>query len=131
MRIVFDSLPKARAALVQALHTRGVKAYSGADTYSVFGHTDYGAFILSFLPGNRRTLVSNGVEIKVSLRNQGYGTKMCRLREDAAKDAGVTLLLATVMDSNLPEIRVLTKCGWSRLTQNLETACSLWGKTLS
>ena len=128
--VVSKDLAEARRLLIEALQKLGVKAYSAADRHGVFCSNDYGSFELSFLPGNRRTLVSHAVTIYPKYRGKGYGTLTCRIREDAAREAGVTLLLATVRDDNAAEIRVLTKCNWGRLTQNLETHCSLWGKTL-
>jgi hypothetical protein len=130
MRIITKNLAESRERLLVALRERGAKAIPAHGEHKVWGWTTYGAFALSFLPGNRRTLVSHEVEVFLRLRSRGYGTKMCALRESAAQEAGVTLMLATVMDDNLAEIRVLEKRKWSRLTQNKETKCSLWGKSL-
>lgn len=125
------SLQEARLWLAQALREVGLHAYEETTSkYTVHGFTMMPAshFSLSFMPGNRRTLISHAVNVETP--GKGVGTKLCELREQAARKAGVTLMLATVMDSNAAEIAVLTKCGWARLTQNEQTKCSLWGKQL-
>lgn len=126
-----SSLDEARRQLTQALRSRGVHAYEATTSkYDVFASTSATEFTLSFMPGNRRTVISHAVKVFPDYRNKGIGTQMCKLREDAAREAGITLMLATVVDSNWEEIRILEKCSWVRLTQNLNTHCSLWGKQL-
>jgi len=98
--------------------------------FEVRASSDATKFVLTFMPGNRRVLISHGVEVFPGFRGKGLGTSMCEMREQVARLAGVTLLLATVRDENLAEVRVLEKCGWKRLTQNEENKCSLWGKQL-
>lgn len=128
---VTKNLAEARQLLVEALRRRGVKVY-GATTnkYEVLAWTHETEFDLSFMPGNRRTVISHAVKVFPQYWGKGIGTKMCKLREEAAIEAGVTLMLATVMNSNAAEIRVLEKCGWQRFTNNERTGCSLWGKQL-
>jgi RimJ/RimL family protein N-acetyltransferase len=124
------STAQALDVLMEAVRSRGVPCTSSATPYGLISKTDIGTFELHFLPGNRRTLVSHGVVINPAHRGKGEGTRLCKLREEAAKVAGVTLLLATVRNDNVAEICVLEKCRWTRLTNNLDTQCSLWGKTL-
>jgi GNAT superfamily N-acetyltransferase len=124
------TLSVARAVLVHALWKRGAGATEGLSKYDVQCATKESVFKLSFMPGNRRTLISHAVEVFLEARGKGVGTKLNELREEAAREAGVTLMLATVRDDNTAEIRVLEKCGWTRFTQNHETHCSLWGKQL-
>lgn len=123
------SLLEARKLLVDALIERGI-SISGVGHYDITCASPVASFSLSFMPGNRRTLISHAALVKPEFRGKGVGTRMNKLREEAAREAGVTLMLATVRDDNAPEIRVLEKCEWKRLTQNTETKCSLWGKQL-
>lgn len=122
-------LTESKQLLKQALEARGVVVGAMA-SYAVICRTAHGNFSLSFMPGNCRTLISHGVVIDEACRGKGYGTADNKLREEAARAAGVTLILATVRDDNAPEIHILEKLGWSRLTQNQVTRCSLWGKQL-
>lgn len=126
-----ETLAEARQQLAQALRKRGVHGTEATtDKYRVDAWKGAVSFKLSFLPGNRRTLVSHDVVVTQEYRGQGLGTEACLLRESAAREAGVTLMLATVMDDNVAEVTVLEKCEWRRLTQNKTTKCSLWGKQL-
>lgn len=124
------SLEEARYRLLAALLQRDVKATLSSFPYDIVCYADEAKFSLSFMPGNRRTLISHDVEVYETCRRRGVGTRMCALREEAAREAGVTLILATVKDDNVAEVKILEKGGWSRLTQNSITGCSLWGKQL-
>jgi GNAT superfamily N-acetyltransferase len=124
-----ESLEQARELLLRALRQEGIEPEL-LSRYAISCRTSYTEFKLSFMPGNRRTLISHAVAIRPECRGHGLGTLYCRVRERAAREAGVTLMLATVMDDNKPEISLLLKCGWRRLTQNTTTHCSLWGKEL-
>jgi GNAT superfamily N-acetyltransferase len=131
MRVVTANLREARELLRKELVIRGFDAYEDpTNKYLVRAHDFTTQFSLSFMPGNRRTLISHAVSVHPEYRGKGLGTRNCELREDAARDAGVTLMLATVLDANVAEIRVLEKRSWVRFTQNKSTHCSLWGKIL-
>ena len=86
-------------------------------------------FTVSFMPGNRRILISHGVRIDEGLRGKGLGRKLLKLREEIAREAGVNLLLATVRDDNEIEQHLLITEEWVRLIQR-DTEISLWGKQL-
>lgn len=124
------SLLEAKYRLMAALMQRDVEVTQLSD-HEIYGKKAEATFHLSFMPGNRRTLISHGVEVEGVARGRGLGSAMCLLRELAAVEAGVTLMLATVRDDNAAEIQVLDKFGWKRLLQNSTTHCSLWGKQLS
>jgi len=87
-------------------------------------------FVLTFLPGNRRVLVSHGVEILSEFRGKGLGRELLRLRESCAIKAGVNLLMATVRNDNAPEIHLLETDGWSKVSDRRETGVALWIKQL-
>lgn len=89
-----------------------------------------GKFSLSFLPGNRRVLISHGSKIYPEHRGKGIGKQMLVIREECAKLAGVNLLLATVRNDNAAEMHLLLTHGWLRFTCRTESEVSLWAKEL-
>jgi ribosomal protein S18 acetylase RimI-like enzyme len=91
---------------------------------------DSSEFRLSFLPGNRRILISHGVRIPEDRRGKGLGQKYLRMREEIAREAGVNLLLATVREDNPVEKHLLRKHGWEKLIYRRGTGVSLWAKRL-
>lgn len=123
-------LLEAQQRLLSALLNRGVKAYTGQNGRTIYGFSSGSDFRLSFMPGNSRTLISHAVTVQADIRNKGVGTKLCQLREEAAKEAGVTLMLCTVRGDNPAQEHLLNKRSWIRLTKNERTNCSLWGKQL-
>lgn len=125
-----DTLEEARAELLTVLRKYGVKCYPAQEKRGIFAFVDDCVFELHFLPGNRRTIVSHGVFIPPARRGKGLGTIFCAFREKMCREAGITLMLATVRNDNIAEEKVLTKNSWTRFTNNQQTGCSLWGKTL-
>jgi len=97
-------------------------------TFSVSHGAGY--FSLSFMPGNRRVLISHRSSIEQGQMNKGFGRRMLDLREQLAREAGANLLLATVKNENAIEIYLLESNGWKRFTNRKETQVSLWGKEL-
>jgi GNAT superfamily N-acetyltransferase len=95
-------------------------------TYSTFE----GRFSMSVLPGNRRVLVSHGTYVNFFSRDSGVGRKFLQVKEEIARSAGITLMLATVCNDNAPEIHLLETEGWKRFTNRKDTWCSLWAKEL-
>jgi len=92
--------------------------------------TTVAKFSMSFMPGNRRTIITHGVLVEPQFRNRGEGRKLLQLRENLAKEAGVNLLLATVKNDNIVEIHLLQTSGWIRFTSRRDTKTALWGKRL-
>lgn len=127
--MITKDLAQARELLRTALVVRGFDAYQ-TSKYTIEGKDFTTKFCLSFMPGNRRTVISHAVEVFPEYRGAGIGTRNSELREEACMEAGITLMLATVKNSNAAEVRVMEKRGWKRLTNNLRTDCSLWGKQL-
>lgn len=124
-----NSLSEARYLLLRAMRTRGFNPeLTGERTLTVVT-SDYN-FSLSFMPGNRRVLISHKVFIQPACRNKGIGKKLLAMREELSREAGINLLLATVKNDNEVEIHLLKKARWDRLINRLGTKTSLWGKKL-
>lgn len=121
-------LSEAKYLLERAMRTRGITPTIVGRTFSV--SMTVGKFSLSFMPGNRRTLISHDVLVESAFRGQGYGKKWLHLREELAREIGVNLLLATVKNDNSIENHLLETNGWKRYTNRKETGVSLWGKEL-
>jgi GNAT superfamily N-acetyltransferase len=116
--------------LESSLRTRGYSVCR-MNGRTVHVTTSQGAkFDLSFLDGNRRVLVSNHVWVPPEDRGRGEGRRLLNLREVVAREAGVNLLMATVHNTNKPEIHLLSTSGWKRLLNRRETKVSLWIKKL-
>ena len=123
------SLSESIYLLQRAFHIRGMYPILKNER-TIEYVTTVAKFSMSFMPGNRRTIISHGVLVESEFRNKGEGRKLLQLREDLAKEAGVNLLLATVKNYNKIEIHLLKTSGWKRLTNRKDTKTSLWGKQL-
>lgn len=125
--MVTTCLSQAMYLLRRALNSRGF----AVDEHDLAFHvqTATGTFRLSFLPGNRRVLISSHVHIVFSERGQGLGRKMLKLRDEIAKECGANLLLATVREDNPIQVHLLETSGWKRFNKR-ETGVCLWGKEL-
>lgn len=124
-----NSLQHGCYLLQRALRVRGFTAYNINEENSFLASNAFGEFRLTFMPGNRRVLISSHVVVKATLRGKGIGRKMLNMREEIAREAGVNLLLATVREDNAIEIHLLETSGWKRYNQR-ETGVCLWGKEL-
>ena len=124
-----NSLSEARYLLLRAMRTRGFNPELVGDRSLNVVTPDYN-FSLSFMPGNRRVLISHKVFIHPASRNRGLGKKLLAMREELAREAGINLLLATVKNDNEVEIHLLKKAKWERMVNRLGTKTSLWGKKL-
>ncbi len=124
-----SSLSESIYLLQRAFHTRGMFPILKNER-TIEYITTTAKFSMSFMPGNRRTIISHGVVVEPEFRNKGEGRKLLQLREELAVEAGVNLLLATVKNYNAPEIHLLKTSGWKRLTNRKDTKTSLWGKQL-
>lgn len=121
-------LSEAKYLLERAMRTRGITPTIVNRTFTV--SMTIGRYSVSFMPGNRRTLIFHESFIEPQFRGKGLGRKGLALREEMARETGATLLLATVRDDNKVENELLLSSGWSHFTDNLETGVSLWGKRL-
>lgn len=122
-----ESLAEAKYLLRRALQIRG---FVISDTDSMFNASDnFGHFRLTFMPGNRRVLISSHVVIRDEFRGKGIGRKMLAMREEIARECGANLVLATVREDNSIEIHLLESSGWKRYNKR-DTGVCLWGKEL-
>lgn len=127
MLVETSCLAESRRLLERALRTRGYNPTVTERTFKV--ETSHGRFSLSFLPGNRRILVSHDTQVNETYRNHGIGRKWLTLKSLLAKECGCNLLMATVRNDNKPEVHLLRTSGWKRIL-NRKTQVSLWVKTL-
>jgi GNAT superfamily N-acetyltransferase len=121
------SLAEAKYLLERAMRTRGLHPTIEARTFTY--HMTVGKFSLSFMPGNRRILISHDTFVEPKFRGLGYGRAWLKLKEELAREAGINLLLATVRNENKIEVHLLRTNGWKRIL-NRKTKVSLWSKTL-
>jgi hypothetical protein len=116
--------------LKRAMLTRGLNPTHEHVTFrTLIANHSVGHFGMSFLPGNRRIIVSHDSVIFSWAQNQGHGQRFLAMREEMAREAGANLLMATVRNDNEIENHLLTKHGWTRML-NRKTGVSLWAKEL-
>lgn len=127
-RVATKSLAESKYLLEHAIRVRGLDATIVGREYNV--RAPKGSYSLSFLPGNRRVLISHYVKMDSGERGKGFGQRYMKIREQIAREAGANLMLATVRNDNAIEIHLLKKFGWRRFTNRRSTGVSLWGKLL-
>lgn len=71
-----------------------------------------GKFSMEQLPGCCGVAVSYHAQIETQFRGRGIGGLFLEMREDAAKRAGYTMVLATVLADNEVENKLLGRHGW-------------------
>jgi hypothetical protein len=76
--------------LKRALLTRGLTV-SAVDLRSFRAGNDFTAFTLTFMPGNRRVLISSKVVVFEKYRGKGWGACGLAMREEVAKESGCNL----------------------------------------
>lgn len=116
------------ALLAEKPFVTAVQSTVGQRQVDVYYEWGFGS--LSFMPGNARVLISHGVYVVDHHRGQGFGLRYAQIREKCAREAGATLLLATVRNDNAPERSLLRKLGWKIFQGNDTYECCLWGKVL-
>ena len=123
-----NCLSQALYLLERAIRTRGFGLV--IENKRTFHITDtHAKFSLSFMPGNRRVLVSHGTVVEKEYRNKGIGKRLAAVKQELAREAGCNLLLGTVRNDNFVQEHQMRKDGWERLL-NRKTGVSLWGKQL-
>jgi len=80
----------------------------GLGEYRKIGH-----FSMEQLPGCCGIVVSYHSAIETQFRGLGIGKLFLEIREDAARRAGYTVILATVVHGNEAEVGLLKQAGWS------------------
>lgn len=83
-----------------------------------------GKFSMAEFPGCCGVVVNYHAQIETQFRGKGLGKLMLQIREDAARRANYSVLLATVDEKNEPEKNLLTKNKWVRVAafKNKKTA---------
>jgi|SRR5690348_94412 len=114
--------------LGRALRSRGFRV-NEVDSHSFKIENETTHFTLTFMPGNKRVLISSNVKVYPEFQGKKYGTKYLLMREEIAREAKCNLILATVREDNSIEIHLLEKHGWKRFNKR-ETGVCLWGKEL-
>jgi len=91
-----------------------------------------GRFQLSEFPSSTKALVCHEARIADAHRNKGYGKELHKLRIRAANLAGYKKLLATVLETNEIEKKILVDNGWKKLTgwDSWNGTVELWERTL-
>lgn len=94
-----------------------------------------GYYELDPMPGCSRVGISHGLQIFDNFRGRGFGTWAMGERLKKAKELGYEVLIATVVEGNVAEERILEKFKWRRVTvfNNLKTGhtVNLWMKHLN
>jgi GNAT superfamily N-acetyltransferase len=86
--------------------------------YTIRGRTSESGFfpIARFgmlpMPGCRAICIFHHVEVDPAYRHLGIGTELLRIRIDTAKEVGYKMVLATVRDENIAEIKLLNAAGF-------------------
>lgn len=75
-----------------------------------------GSYEIDELPGCKRVGVSHKLQILIEFQKRGYGYKAMADRLDKARELGYKVLLATVVNSNKAQQKILRKFKWKEVT---------------
>lgn len=96
---------------------------------------EIGSYELTPMAGCARVAISHGLKINPEHRGKGHGWRAMSERIDTAKQLGFEVLIATVVNGNLPEEKILRKFGWKEVTtfDNLKSGnnVNLWVKNIN
>lgn len=81
-------------------------------TYGAGKYVVMSRFSIDQLPGCCGIVVFYHASVAEDFRKKGLGSLLLKLREEAARKAGYTVALATVLATNEDEISILGKGGW-------------------
>ena len=81
-------------------------------TYGAGKYAEVSRFSLRELPGCCGILVFYHASVATDFQNKGLGSLLLRVREEAARKAGYSVGMATVLAENDAEIHILTSAGW-------------------
>ena len=76
-----------------------------------------GRFSMQQMPGCCGVVVSYHSQIEQQFRKRGLGTLFLEIREEAARRAGYSCIIGTVLDDNKVEKTMLLKAGWRLMAQ--------------
>lgn len=82
-----------------------------------------GYYELNPFPGCNQLVISNHATIKLPYRGKGLGTAAASMRIEKARILGYDYMIATVVDTNVAQKKIMDKLGWKRLDSfdNTET----------
>jgi GNAT superfamily N-acetyltransferase len=75
------------------------------------------SFIIEPMAGCNGIALFRAVDIRESYRGKGYGIHFLNLRERLAVDFGYAVAMCTIVDSNIPQIKIMQKMGWEKAYQ--------------
>lgn len=75
-----------------------------------------GFYELNPLPGSNQCVVSNHAWLAPHVRGQGWGELAHKERLDKAKELGYDYIVCTVVATNVGQLRILDKNGWTLLS---------------
>lgn len=103
--------------IVAASSSEGRSADFTIATYGAGKYAEVSRFSLKELPGCCGILVFYHASVATDFQNKGLGALLLRVREEAARKAGYSVGMATVLDNNTSEIHILAAQGWKSLWQ--------------
>lgn len=96
---------------------------------------EIGQYCLTEMAGCPRVVISHGLRIDEPYRNRGNGSRAMEDRINNAKMMGYEVMLATVVDGNVPEEKILRRYGWKEVTvfdnQRTGNTVKLWQLNLN
>lgn len=94
--------------------------------------SDYGFFELNPFPGCNQIVISNHSWVHPKHRGQGLGHKEHQARLTEIERLGYDYILCTCKESNIAQIKILEKHGWTYLSKfknrETENTVFLYGK---
>ena len=70
------------------------------------------SFVIEPMAGCNGIALFRAVDIREEYRGKGYGIHFLNLRENIALDLGYSVAMCTIVDSNIPQIKIMQKSGW-------------------
>jgi predicted GNAT family acetyltransferase len=112
-----------------------MRADDGAESFSIQKNDEeIGRFRMKELPGCSGAVVFCRAWVPSAFRGRGFGKMMHKVRIEAARRAGYSLAICTVVVTNASQIAILTEFGWrlARQWRNPKTGndVGLWTRGL-
>ncbi len=75
------------------------------------------SFVIEPMAGCNGIALFRAVDIREDYRGKGYGIHFLNLREKLALDFGYGVAMCTIVDTNIPQAKIMQKSGWQNLYQ--------------
>jgi hypothetical protein len=75
------------------------------------------SFVIEPMAGCNGIALFRAVDIRDNYRGKGYGIHFLNLREKVALDFGYGVAMCTIVDTNIPQAKIMQKSGWKNLYQ--------------